>query len=142
MTDRGTGACVARLTGCWRRLFRRDTGPAGRVPAVPIEQSVTPNFLICLETGSRQVLLARHLRQTLQMSPQQYRHRWGLPPEYPMVAASYGDRRNSVQFLPPARKHGLWRAFVAMCQELKLPVDEKGALLSAGCGRGRKEKNG
>lgn len=72
-------------------------------PAVRIEDSVTPNFLICLETGSRQVLLRRHLRETLRMTPEEYRDRWGLPPEYPMVAESYERRRKAVR---TADSHG------------------------------------
>jgi hypothetical protein len=108
---------------------------------VPIDQSVTPNFLICLETGSRQVALKRHLRLRLQMSPGEYRSRWGLPPEYPMVAASYGDRRNSVQYLASPRKHGLWRAIVTMFQELNSPVVDDGMLLSGADRAGSKERN-
>lgn len=72
-------------------------------PAVRIEDSVTPNFLICLETGSRQVLLKRHLKETLRMTPEEYRDRWGLPPEYPMVAESYKRRRKAVR---QAGRHG------------------------------------
>jgi len=72
-------------------------------PAVRIEESVTPNFLVCLETGSRQVLLKRHLRETLRMTPEEYRDRWGLPPEYPMVAESYQRRRKAVR---QAARHG------------------------------------
>lgn len=72
-------------------------------PAVRIEESVTPNFLVCLETGSRQVLLKRHLRETLRMTPEEYRDRWGLPPEYPMVAESYQRRRQAVR---QAARHG------------------------------------
>ena len=126
MTQRGIRACVARLAGCTRRLFgsRVAALPAGRVPAVPIEQSVTPNFLICLETGTRQVALRRHLVQTLRMSPEQYRARWGLPPEYPMVAAAYAIRRKSVQNLPLTRKHGLGTAVVEIFQELFRPASE------------------
>ncbi|MAL99938.1 MAG: hypothetical protein CL583_15975 [Alteromonadaceae bacterium] len=72
-------------------------------PAVRIEDSVTPNFLVCLETGSRQVLLRRHLRETLRMTPEEYRDRWGLPPEYPMVAESYEKRREAAR---QADRHG------------------------------------
>ncbi|MEC7297118.1 MAG: MucR family transcriptional regulator [Pseudomonadota bacterium] len=79
-------------------LARVATGPAQALrPAVRIEDSVTPNFLVCLETGSRQVLLRRHLRETLRMTPEEYRDRWGLPPEYPMVAANYLARRAAAQ---------------------------------------------
>jgi predicted transcriptional regulator len=65
-------------------------------PAVPIEDSVTPNFLICLETGTRQILLRRHLRERLRMSPDEYRQKWGLPRDYPMAAASYLQRRDKI----------------------------------------------
>jgi len=71
-------------------------GPRTAAPAVPIEDSVTPNFLICLETGTRQILLRRHLREHLRMSPDEYREKWGLPRDYPMAAASYLHRRNKV----------------------------------------------
>lgn len=85
------------------RLHRRGVRRWPRVPAVPIEQSVTPNYLICLETGRKLVGLRRHLQQTLRLTPEQYRARWGLPPDYPMVAESYSRRRKSVQILPEAR---------------------------------------
>ena len=64
-----------------------------RRPAVPIETSVTPDYIICLETGARLVLMRRHLRETLHLTPEQYRARWGLPPEYPMAAPNYAQRR-------------------------------------------------
>ncbi len=63
-------------------------------PAVPISESVTPNFLICLETGLRLVLLRRHITQRLRLTPEQYREKWGLPAEYPMAAPNYACRRN------------------------------------------------
>lgn len=72
-------------------------------PAVRIEDSVTPNFLVCLETGSRQVLLGRHLRETLRMTPEEYREKWGLPPDYPMAAETYLRRRQTVR---QAMRHG------------------------------------
>lgn len=81
----------------------RQTTRSALRPAVRIEDSVTPNFLVCLETGSRQVLLKRHLRETLRMTPEEYRDRWGLPPEYPMVAESYQRRRKAVR---QAERHG------------------------------------
>lgn len=62
-------------------------------PAVSIEDSVTPQFLVCLETGERTVLLRRHLSQRLQMTPEEYRRKWGLPADYPMVAEQYRARR-------------------------------------------------
>jgi predicted transcriptional regulator len=72
-----------------------DAGPApeARRPAVPIETSVTPDYIICLETGRKLVLMRRHLRETLHLTPEQYRARWNLPPEYPMAAPNYLRRR-------------------------------------------------
>ena len=118
----GLRAVWARLAG--RRKRGAGEAAAGRPPAVPIEQSVTPNFLICLETGTRQVALKRHLRQTLRMTPEEYRARWGLPAEYPMVAESYGSRRKSVQNMLAARKSGLAGGAVGSFQEQFRPVIE------------------
>ncbi|MGR3497801.1 MAG: MucR family transcriptional regulator [Limimaricola soesokkakensis] len=68
-----------------------------RSPAVPIEASVTPDYIICLETGRKLVLLRRHLRETLHLTPEEYRSRWGLPPEYPMAAPNYRCRRHTAK---------------------------------------------
>ena len=75
----------------------------GALPAVPIDRSVTRNFLICLETGSRQVMLRRHIRQTLGMTVEEYRRRWNLPADYPMVAEAYRSRKESIQSLRKVR---------------------------------------
>ena len=55
-------------------------------PAVPIRKSITPDYLVCLEDGKKLKMLKRHLRSTYNMTPDEYRARWGLPPDYPMVA--------------------------------------------------------
>ena len=55
-------------------------------PAIPIRKSVTPEFLICLEDGKKLKMLKRHLRSTYNMTPDEYRSKWGLSPDYPMVA--------------------------------------------------------
>jgi predicted transcriptional regulator len=65
-------------------------------PAVPIKKSVTPDYLICLEDGKKFKSLKRHLRTEYDMSPDEYRARWGLPPEYPMVAPSYSEARSQL----------------------------------------------
>lgn len=88
---------LARLASLSFIARSRRIQGSGLRPAVRIEDSVTPNFLVCLETGSRQVLLRRHLRETLRMTPEEYRDRWGLPPEYPMVAANYQARKADAQ---------------------------------------------
>ncbi|QDH13609.1 MucR family transcriptional regulator [Formicincola oecophyllae] len=74
------------------------------VPAVPPRKSVFPDYIICLEDGKKLKLLRRHLKTAYNMTPQQYRERWGLPPEYPMVAPNYATHRSSL-----ARRIGLGR---------------------------------
>jgi predicted transcriptional regulator len=64
-------------------------------PAVPVEQSITPEYLICLEDGARQKLLKRYLQRKYNLTPRQYRERWGLPKDYPMVAPGYSERRSA-----------------------------------------------
>jgi len=71
----------------------RAGGETAQVPAVKVEDSVRPQFLVCLETGEKTVLLRRHLAERLKMTPEEYRRKWGLPPEYPMVAERYSARR-------------------------------------------------
>ena len=63
-------------------------------PAVPIEKSVTPDFVICLEDGKKLKMLKRYLRTHFDLSPEDYRRKWGLPADYPMVAPNYAKRRS------------------------------------------------
>jgi predicted transcriptional regulator len=63
-------------------------------PAVPIKRSVTPDAIICLEDGKKFKTLRRHLMATYQMSPEQYRAKWNLPHDYPMVAPNYAAQRS------------------------------------------------
>ena len=65
------------------------------VPAVPVKKSVTPNFIICLEDGKKLKMLKRYLRSRYDMSPEEYRRKWGLPADYPMVAPAYAARRSA-----------------------------------------------
>ncbi|GBQ89815.1 MucR family transcriptional regulator [Asaia krungthepensis] len=71
-------------------------------PAVSPKKSVFPDYIICLEDGKKLKLLRRHLQTVYDMTPQQYRERWDLPPEYPMVAPNYASHRSNL-----ARKIGL-----------------------------------
>jgi len=71
-------------------------------PAVPIRRSITPDHVICLEDGKKLKMLKRHLRSTYNMSPDEYRNKWNLPPDYPMVAPNYAARRSEL-----AKKSGL-----------------------------------
>lgn len=68
--------------------------PERPTPAVPIKRSVTPDYIICLEDGKKLKMLKRHLRTAYGMSPEEYRERWGLPPDYPMVAPNYAKQRS------------------------------------------------
>ncbi len=65
-------------------------------PAVPIKRSVTPEYIICLEDGKKLKMLKRHLKTAYDMSPEEYRERWGLPADYPMVAPSYASQRSKL----------------------------------------------
>jgi predicted transcriptional regulator len=63
-------------------------------PAVPVSRSVQDDYIVCLEDGKRLKMLKRYLRSKYQMSPEEYRRKWGLPAEYPMVAPAYAARRS------------------------------------------------
>jgi len=65
-------------------------------PAVNIRKSVTPDYIVCLEDGKKFKSLKRHLRSHYNMSPEQYREKWGLPADYPMVAPNYASARSSL----------------------------------------------
>ncbi len=67
---------------------------AGMRPAVPIKKSVTPDYIVCLEDGKRLKMLKRHLRTAYDLTPEQYRKKWGLPADYPMTAPNYAERRS------------------------------------------------
>ena len=71
-------------------------------PAVPIKKSVFPDFIVCLEDGKKLKMLKRHLMSAYNMTPDQYRERWGLGPDYPMVAPNYAQHRSTL-----AKKIGL-----------------------------------
>jgi predicted transcriptional regulator len=78
------------------------TVPERPQPAVPIKKSITPEYLICLEDGKKLKMLKRHLKTAYNLSPEQYRERWGLAPDYPMVAPNYAKHRSTL-----AKKIGL-----------------------------------
>ena len=65
-------------------------------PAVPIKKSVTDKYIVCLEDGAKLKMLKRYLRTRYDMSPDDYRARWGLPADYPMVAPEYAARRSQL----------------------------------------------
>jgi predicted transcriptional regulator len=66
----------------------------GARPAVPVKRSVTPEYIVCLEDGKKLKMLKRYLRTNYAMTPEDYRAKWGLPPDYPMVAPNYAKQRS------------------------------------------------
>ncbi len=78
--------------------------PEPAKPAVSIRRSVTPDYIVCLEDGKKLKMLKRHLRTTYNMTPEEYRAKWGLPGDYPMVAPNYAKERSA-----HAKKIGLGR---------------------------------
>lgn len=63
-------------------------------PAVPVKKSVFPDYIVCLEDGKKLKMLKRHLKTSYNMTPEEYRERWGLPADYPMVAPNYAKHRS------------------------------------------------
>ncbi len=81
-----------------------DAKQPAQKPAVAPKKSITPDFIICLEDGKKLKMLKRYLRTTHNMTPDEYRAKWGLPPDYPMVAPNYAKQRSAF-----AKKIGLGR---------------------------------
>ncbi|MFL5239009.1 MAG: MucR family transcriptional regulator [Rhizomicrobium sp.] len=73
-------------------------------PAVPVKRSITPEYIVCLEDGKKLKMLKRYLRSNYKLSPEEYRAKWGLPADYPMVAPNYAAQRSEF-----AKKIGLGR---------------------------------
>jgi len=70
--------------------------PEPKEPAVPVKKSITPDYLVCLEDGRKFKSLKRHLRTKYNMSPEEYRSKWGLAKDYPMVAPNYAKARSDL----------------------------------------------
>src|SRR5437867_12174721 len=83
---------------------RTEASSALLKPAVPVKKSITSEYIICLEDGKKLKMLKRHLRSTYKMTPDEYRVKWGLPADYPMVAPNYAQQRSEF-----AKKIGLGR---------------------------------
>ena len=96
---------IANVYGALATLGSNEPEEAPRPdPAVPIKKSITPDFVICLEDGRKLKMLKRHLKTAYNLTPDQYRERWGLPSTYPMVAPNYAKKRQQL-----AKKIGLGR---------------------------------
>ena len=94
-----THAALSRATGSVAPPEREELKPK-----VPVKKSVAPDHIVCLEDGKKLKMLKRHLRSTYSMTPEEYRARWGLPADYPMVAPNYAAQRSAF-----AKKIGLGR---------------------------------
>ena len=81
---------------------REQVVPEKQPPAVPVRRSVFPDHIVCLEDGKKLKMLKRHLKTSYNMTPEEYREKWQLPPDYPMVAPNYAQHRSSL-----AKKIGL-----------------------------------
>lgn len=96
------GRVYASLSGLGGRPVRV-AGPPQK-PAVPVKRSIMPDHIVCLEDGKKLKMLKRHIRTTYGLSPEEYRSKWGLPADYPMVAPNYAAQRSDF-----AKKIGLGR---------------------------------
>lgn len=73
-----------------------DVGSEAPKPAIAVKKSITPDYIVCLEDGKKFKSLKRHLRSQYNMSPEDYREKWGLPADYPMVAPNYANARSAL----------------------------------------------
>jgi predicted transcriptional regulator len=92
-------AVPALIQNVYRTLLGVGKEPAAverPQPAVPIRRSIFPDYIVCLEDGKKLKMLKRHLKTAYNLSPAQYRERWGLPSDYPMVAPSYAQHRSTL----------------------------------------------
>jgi len=89
---------IAQIPAALGGVSKRRVGaePEPQEPAVPVRKSITPDFLICLEDGRKFKSLKRHLRTKYNLSPEEYRAKWGLPKDYPMVAPNYAKARSEL----------------------------------------------
>lgn len=81
---------------------KEQAAPEKQAPAVPVRKSVFPDHIVCLEDGKKLKMLKRHLKTSYNMTPEEYRDKWQLPSDYPMVAPNYAKHRSSL-----AKKIGL-----------------------------------
>lgn len=87
---------INQVHSALQRVASGSTGISGDhlKPAISVKKSVTPDYIVCLEDGKKFKSLKRHLRTQYNMTPEQYRERWTLPPDYPMVAPNYAAARS------------------------------------------------
>jgi predicted transcriptional regulator len=81
---------------CLHGLGEAAPEPEVLKPAVPVKKSVFPDYIVCLENGKKLKMLKRHLKTAYDMTPEEYREKWDLPSDYPMVAPNYAKRRSAL----------------------------------------------
>jgi len=87
---------ISSVYGSLMALSETGNGSAEPLnPAVPIRRSITPDYLVCLEDGKKLKMLKRHIRAVYGLTPEEYRMKWGLPADYPMVAPNYAKQRSN-----------------------------------------------
>jgi predicted transcriptional regulator len=115
-------ALIQSVYGALTRLTAGTVEPQAlpQEPAVPIKKSVFPGYIICLEDGEKLKMLKRHLRISYNMTPQEYRAKWGLSNSYPMTAPDYAERRSTL-----AKAHGLGHKKEPATEAVLEPVIQK-----------------
>ena len=91
-------ALIAQVHGALSRVSNGGADAASEAPkpAISLKRSVTPEYIVCLEDGKKFKSLKRHLRTQYNMTPEQYREKWSLPPDYPLVAPNYAAARSEL----------------------------------------------
>ena len=128
-----TDALPALIQSVYSTLTKAGTAapePEKLQPAVPVKRSVFHDHIICLEDGKKQKMLKRHLQTAHGLTPEQYREKWNLPHDYPLVAPSYAEKRSTL-----AKAFGLGRKPMA---PKPLPIEPKSEVPGAPARRGRK----
>ena len=110
-------ALISSVFGKLSDLAATERAPEALVPAVPIKRSVTEDYIVCLEDGKKLKMLKRHLMTAYGMTPEDYRARWGLKADYPMVAPTYAKTRQEL-----AKKIGLGRKRVVQVEPEPAPA--------------------
>ena len=88
---------IQNVHGALNGIAQQGAAPEPRPePRVPIRSSIKPDYIVCLEDGKRLKMLKRHLMTHYNMTPDQYRQKWGLSPDYPMVAPNYAEQRRTL----------------------------------------------
>ncbi len=102
MSSSGLPNLIKTVHAALANIITAGEAPPTPEPAVPIKKSVTPNAIVCLEDGRKMKMLKGHLKRHHNMTPKEYRDRWGLRPDYPLVAPKYAEKRSQL-----AKKIGL-----------------------------------